>query len=109
MIERLSWTGAMLYDLCDSRLRSCRSEGAEPIGLLDLFDEDVTRQDIVDALDQMHQPRDAFKFLYRCLTEHCSNVTREQEAWRIPRLVLEQMRKVESDRVQALYRGIRPA
>jgi len=109
LVERLSWTGAMLYDLCDARLQACRDGGAEPLALLALFDEDVTRQDIVDALDQMHQPRDAFKFLYRCLTEHCSNVTKEDGSWRIPRLVLETVRKSESDRVQQLYRGIRPA
>jgi hypothetical protein len=57
----------------------------------------------------MHQPRDAFKFLYRCMAEHCSNVTAEQAQWKIPRLVLETVRKQESDRVQQLYRGIRPA
>lgn len=69
----------------------------------------MTRQDLVDALDQMHQPRDAFKLLYRCLSEHCSNVTAEQAQWRVPRLVLEHVRKQEADRVQQLYRGIRPA
>jgi hypothetical protein len=109
LVERLTWTGSMLYDLCDARLRACRAEGAEPIALLDLFAEDVTGRDLVDALDQMHQPRDAFKLLYRCLSEHCSNVTAEQGQWRVPRLVLEQVRKQESDRVQQLYRGIRPA
>ena len=69
----------------------------------------MTRQDIVDALDQMHQPRDAFKFLYQCIQEHCSNVTQEQAAWVIPRLVLETVRKQQSDRVQQFYRGVRPA
>jgi hypothetical protein len=109
LIERLSWTGAMLYDLCDARLKACRAADAGPISLLDLFEEDVTGRDIVDALDQMHQPRDAFKLLYRCLSEHCSNVTAEQGQWRVPRLVLEHVRKQEADRVQQLYRGIRPA
>lgn len=109
LIERLTWSGSMLYDLCDARLKACLAEGAEPIGLMDLFTEDVTRRDLVDALDQMHQPRDAFKLLYRCLSEHCSNVTAEQNEWRVPRLVLEHVRKQESDRVQQLYRGIRPA
>jgi len=116
MVERLTWTGAMLYDLADSRLQACADpreapEGAEPkpLRLLDLFADDVTRQDIVDALDQMHQPRDAFKFLYQCLTEHCSNVTADQEQWRVPRLVLETVRKGQAERVQQLYRGITPA
>lgn len=109
LVERLSWTGSMLYDLCDARLRACRASDAEPISLLDLFAEDVTGRDVVDALDQMHQPRDAFKLLYRCLSEHCSNVTAEQGQWRVPRLVLEHVRKQEAERVQQLYRGIRPA
>lgn len=117
LVERLSWTGAMLYDLCDARLKAClepaarevRPDGQGPIGLLDLFAEDVTARDLVDALDQMHQPRDAFKFLYACISEHCSNVTAEQAQWRIPRLVLETVRKQQSERVQQLYRGIRPA
>jgi len=109
LIERLTWTGAMLYDLCDARLQACRSPGAEPITLRDLFTDDVARQDIVDALNQMHQPRDAFKFLYQCLVEHCSNVTAEEQQWQVPRLVLEHVRKEQADRVQQLHRGIRPA
>ncbi|MCC6661099.1 MAG: hypothetical protein IT437_09465 [Phycisphaerales bacterium] len=135
-IERLSWTGTMLYELCDARLRACwvrrdsvadsqvprdsvaetgkteeppRSGGVPqaPPRLIDLFSDDVTRQDLVDALDQMHQPRDAFKMLYQCLTEHCSAAN--EGAWRIPRHVLDSVRKSQSDRVQQLYRGIRPA
>jgi len=109
LVDRLSWTGAMLYDLCDARLKACLEPGAAPITLVDLFDEDVTERDLVDALDQMHQPRDAFKFLYQCLSEHCSNVTAQQQAWRVPRLVLEGVRKQQSERVQQLYRGISPA
>lgn len=138
LVERLNWTGAMLYDLCDSRLKACYSAPAVPrapgpadapaetthaieaapeaarddkasISLLDLFAEDVTARDVVDALDQMHQPRDAFKFLYACISEHCSNVTAEQGQWRIPKLVLDSIRKQQSERVQQLYRGIRPA
>jgi len=108
-VERLTWSGPMLYDLCNARLNACRAEGAEPLSLIEMFDEDVTRQDVVDALDQMHQPRDAFKFLYRCFNEHCSNVTAEEGSWRVPRLVLENVRRAESDRVQQLYRGITPA
>ena len=57
----------------------------------------------------MHQPRDAFKFLYQCIQEHCSNVTEEQEQWRIPKLVLDAVRKQQSERVQMMYRGVRPA
>lgn len=109
LVERLSWTGAMLYDLCNARLASCRPVSAETISLADLFEDDVTRDDLVDALDHMQQPRDAFKFLYRCITEHCASVTGEEGAWRIPRHTLEAVRKAEAERVMGLQRGIRPA
>jgi hypothetical protein len=109
LIERLSWTGAMLYDLCSARLAVCRPAHAEPIGLVDLFEEDVSRSDVVEALGAMMQPRDAFKFLYRCMSEHCANVTADDGRWRIARHVLEQVRKEEADRVMQLQRGIRPA
>lgn len=109
LVERLTWSGAMLYDLCNARLSACRAPGAEPIGLADLFGDDVTRQDIVDALDQMRQPRDAFKMLYQCIAEHCSNVVEEDAAWCIPRLTLEAVRRRHADRVQEFSRGMRPA
>jgi len=109
LVERLSWSGAMLFDLCEARLRACQREGAKEVSLMDLFDQDVSRQDVVDALDQMHQPRDAFKLMYHCLTEHCSNVTAGDGEQRVPRLVLELVRKQETERLQQLYRGIRPA
>lgn len=109
MVDRLSWSGGMLYDLCEARLRACRVEGAESMSLLDMFAEDVTRQDLVDALEQMHQPRDAFKFIYACLNEHCQNVTADQQQFRVPRLVLDNVRKRQAERVQSLYRGIGPA
>jgi len=109
LVDRLGWTGATLYDLCEARLAACAADDATPPALIDLFADDVTTTDLVDALDQMHQPRDAFKFLYQCLSEHCANVTAEQQQWRIPRLVLEQVRRRQAERVQQLYRGISPA
>jgi len=109
MIDRLVWSGATLYDLCSSRLTACLEPGAEPISVVDLFDEQTTRQDLVDALDQMQQPRDAFKFLYRVIQEHCSNVTQDDPVWRIPRLTLTTVRKQQSQRVQDFHRGVAPA
>ena len=109
MIERLSWTGASLYDLCNARLGVCRPASSEPISLIDLFKEDVTRNDVVDALGAMQQPRDAFKFMYRCLSEHCSSVTAEDGAWKIARHTLDYVKREEAERVMQLQRGIRPA
>ncbi len=108
-IERLTWTGSSLYDLCNARLRACRAPDAGKIELTDLFEDDVTRQDLIDALDQMRQPRDAFKLLYQCLAEHASNVTEQAAKMRVPRLVLETVRKQQAERLQMLQRGYRPA
>lgn len=109
LIERLSWTGATLYDLCSARLNACRAPDAPPLSLTDLFAQDVTRQDLMDALEQMHQPRDAFKFLYRCFSEHCAGVPAESGQYRVPRLLMDTVRRQEAERVQQLHRGIRPA
>ncbi|MBL8744880.1 MAG: hypothetical protein JNK58_00835 [Phycisphaerae bacterium] len=109
LIERLTWSGAALYDLCNGRLRACQTPDAAPVTIADLFDDEVSRQDIVDALEQMHQPRDAFKLLYQCMQEHCSNITEDQQKWRIPRPVLDSVRKQQAERVMMLQRGYRPA
>ncbi len=109
LIERLVWPGPTLYDLCNARLAACMDEGAETVSLTDLFDDAVTRQDIVDALDQMRQPRDAFKLLYQAIHQHCSSTTDEEAQWQIPKLTLDQARRDQSQRLEELHRGLRPA
>ena len=108
LVERLGWSGPMLYDLCTARMQACTNRG-EDAKLMDLFDDDVTRQDLVDALDQMHQPRDAFKLLYGLIQEHCSNVTSEQSAYTISRTVLDIVRRRLVERRDGMIRGSRPA
>lgn len=109
LVDRLTWSGIMLYDLCTERLRTCRPDTPEKIHLTDLFEADVTREMLIDALDQMHQPRDAFKFLYSILLEHCRMTAQDQASHKIPRLTLESVRRQQSQRVQELYRGLTPA
>lgn len=109
MIDRLVWSGTTLYDLCSMRLTACRVEGTEPIGLTDIFEDAVTRQDLIDALDQMLQPRDAFKFMYQVIHDHCSSVPHDDPQFHVPRLTLMNVRKQQSQRVQDLQRGVAPA
>jgi hypothetical protein len=108
LVNPLRWTGATLYDLCTSRFRNCqREEGGERIEeLKDLFEEEVEHRDLVDALDQMHQPRDAFKFLYAVILRHCQNTPGDAEKYKIPRLTLDYVRQEQSQRVMNLYRGV---
>ncbi|MFW6060810.1 MAG: hypothetical protein ACODAQ_11565, partial [Phycisphaeraceae bacterium] len=98
MIDRLTWSGTTLYDLCTTRLNAVRPAGVETISLTDLFEDGVTRDGLIDALDQMHQPRDAFKFLYQVIQEHCRMVPEEEQNFSIPRLTLENVRKMQSQR-----------
>ncbi|MBI1337658.1 MAG: hypothetical protein GC164_11935 [Phycisphaera sp.] len=110
-VERLEWSGATLFDLCTARLRAC-STGEKPAGeisLTSLFTQDVTRDLLVDALDQMKQPRDAFKFLYAVIQEHCRMVPEESEAFRVPRTVLESVRRQQANRLEEFHRGQSPA
>ena len=109
MIDKLQWSGATLYDLCVSRMNACLGNKEGSLSLTEIFDDDVQRQDIVDALDQMRQPRDAFKMMYQVIQEHCSNTTEEEEQFRIPKLVLDQVRRAQSERLEGLQRGYRPA
>ncbi len=109
LVERLTWSGTLLYDLCTRRLQACQPPASKPVMLRDLFEEDVTERDIIDALDQMQQPRDAFKFLYTVLHEHCANVPEGQPAWRVPRLTLDSARKQHAQRVQEFGRGLTPS
>jgi len=117
MVDRLEWSGATLYDLCSARLRACRTADTagtadgEPgeLYLTDLFEDDVTESMLVDALDQMHQPRDAFKFLYQVIQEHCRLVPEDQANDKVARLTLESVRRSQAQRVQELYRGLTPS
>lgn len=110
MIDRLSWSGATLYDMCTWRLRVCGpSERGSSITLSDLFEEGVTREGLVDALDQMHQPRDAFKFLYGVIQEHCRMIPDDKPEYRISRITLDTARRQQAQRVQELHRGLAPA
>jgi hypothetical protein len=115
MIDRLTWSGSTLYDMCSNRMRACRKtdddqgRAASEIKLKDLFASDVTRESIVEALDQMHQPRDAFKMLYAALQDHCRELSQDDPNYQISRATLDIIRRQQAQRVQDLQRGMAPA
>ena len=90
-------------------MRACCSSDADSIALTDLFAPDVSLQILVDALDQMHQPRDAFKFLYDVIQEHCRLAPGDDASFKIARLTCDAVRRTQSQRVQELHRGLAPA
>jgi hypothetical protein len=112
LIEELSWTGAMLYDLVDTRLAACTEPGRSPPTLSDLFAPDVPRELIIESLEAMRNPRDACKLLYQCIVRHCAGVTTAgagEQAFRIGRRVLDAVRREHAERVRQVAMGIRPA
>lgn len=108
LVDRLSWTGTMLFDLCQRRLRACGNDQAS-LQLTDLFAEDVSRTLLIDCLNEMQQPRDAFKFLYMTIQEHCKVVPEGENDFKIARLTLETVRRTQAQRVQEFQRGLTPA
>jgi hypothetical protein len=108
VVDRLAWSGATLYDLCTARIRACHKDGDSRITLTDLFAEDVKREALVDALGQMAQPRDAFKLLYSVIREHCQRVGEDDAEFRVPRFILDSVRKEQAQRVSELQRGLSP-
>ncbi|MDZ8117537.1 hypothetical protein [Pontiella agarivorans] len=109
MIDRLAWSGSALYDLANMRLKACCEKGEQSVVLSDFFDDDVVLQDVLDALGQMQQPRDAFKLLYQVVHEHCSYTPNEDPVWKIPRLTLAQVSKNQARRLNDMQRGLQPA
>jgi len=113
LVESLGWSGSTLYDLCTARLIACRGlstgqSGKQMLALADLFEADVGRATLIEMLDQMRQPRDAFKFLYQCINEHCARATEDQSAYEISRRTLEDVRRGQVERLRQLALGVRP-
>ncbi len=127
LVDRLTWSGSTLYDLCTNRLHACLTQPTaestppptatpdsttasdKPIQLMDLFQPDVSRDAVIDSLDQMQQPRDAFKFLYNLIQEHCRLSPEDDPSFKIARITLDNVRRAQAQRVQDLHRGIAPA
>jgi len=108
VVDRLAWSGATLYDLCTARMRACHKDRESRITLADLFAEDVGREALVNALGEMAQPRDAFKMLYSVIREHCQRVGEDDQEYRVPRFILDSIRKEQAQRVSELQRGLAP-
>lgn len=111
-IENLAWSGVALYDLCNQRITASRPPDAPPITLGDMFAPDVTRDSLIDALEQVRQPRDAFKFVYQCIYDHCTRTAEDATdplAYRIPKHVLDNAKRAQVERLRQLAMGVRPA
>ncbi|MGI9012720.1 MAG: hypothetical protein ACR2GY_00555 [Phycisphaerales bacterium] len=109
LIDRLEWSGVTLFDLCNQRMAACTPEGTHAATLPALFDTSITREDIIAALDQMRQPRDAFKLLYAAIQQHCHQTSDDDPDWTIARASLLSALDRQKERLDALRSGLGPA
>jgi hypothetical protein len=73
LIDRLQWTGAMLAELCDARLKAAMRPGQRPIRVEELFDASIGRTRLADAMERCGNPREAFRMVYGAIQEHLSH------------------------------------
>jgi hypothetical protein len=105
LIASLSWSGEAMYDIVNRRLRACAKLADKPPVLEDLFESDVTREELIQILPTMRVPRLLFKFFYRLLVDHCSKYTEDQPQLKIKRETLHSTLAVFKRDLQDFDRG----
>lgn len=88
LVASLSWSGEGLYDIVNDRIKACAELAETPPVVLDLFEESITKDELISTFATLHVPRHLFKFLYRLLVEHCSRFTDDSPTWKISRETL---------------------
>ncbi|QDS88651.1 hypothetical protein EC9_28420 [Rosistilla ulvae] len=82
LIPSFHWTGEALYDLAQSRLMACAAEGQSPEPR-NLFDDNISYERLLAAMQSLRVPRHLFRFLYRVLVEHCNKYTDSDPHYKI--------------------------
>lgn len=105
LVPSLEWTGESLYDIANHRIEACSS--SEPATKVDdLFEERVSRDELIRIFARLRVPRHLFKFLYRVIIDHCNRHTREDPQWEISRETLESALSLYLRDLDAFDRGM---
>ena len=104
MVPSLERSGESLYDVTNDRLRAC-SEPGKTVETEDLFEESVTRAELIKDFGQLRVPRHLFKFLYRLMVEHCGKYTESDPRYRISRETMQSQLAVFRRDLDAYDRG----
>lgn len=79
----LSWTGPSLWTMIDARLKAAASNVDSTPSLRKLFDEKVEDRDILELLDRLGTPRNAFKFLTEAMRDHVEHCSPDDQRFQI--------------------------
>ena len=72
-VERLQWSGSMLSKMCDARIRAASSRPNSAVPIESMFDANVGRAKIEEALAGCGNPREACRMVYAMLQEHMAH------------------------------------
>jgi hypothetical protein len=76
VVASFDWTGEALYDLLASRMKACAPPGTTP-SPKSFFGADVSEARLIAALQSLKTPRNAFRYLYQLIAEHCKRYRSE--------------------------------
>jgi hypothetical protein len=85
LVPALDWSGEALYDIANDRIRACAKLADQPPTVKDIFDESISREELIATFARLRAPRHLFKFFHRMLVDHCSKFTEDQPSWKISR------------------------
>lgn len=75
VIYPFTWSGEHLYEILSERAAVCAEGGVtREFALEQLFDDEITRDMLIAELAKLALPRHAGKFMYRCLSDACTNL-----------------------------------
>jgi len=82
VVASFDWTGEALYDLLASRMKACAIPGSSP-SPKSFFGSDVSEARLIGALQSLKTPRNAFRYLYQLIAEHCKRFRSESPNYQI--------------------------
>ncbi len=107
LVQSLEWTGESLYDVTNDRLKACAANGqADSVSIKNLFEDGISREELIGTFSRMRVPRHLFKFLYRLLVDHCKRFPEDSPNWKISRETLQSTLAVFNRDLEAFDRGM---
>ena len=88
LVPSLAWTGEALFDMANSRLQACASNG-KPVSISSFFSKTISHNQLIDSFRSLRVPRHLHKFLYHLLVAHCNSHTDQDPSWEVSKEMFE--------------------